>query len=63
MLTQSGLSTGGWSGDTRGLGNPESRGLAGGDEIRIQIWQYIPMYPAIIPIYAPLSDTLGVLRI
>ena len=48
MLTQSGLSTWGWSGDTRGLGNPESRGLAGGDEIRIQIWQYIPMYPAII---------------
>ena len=35
----------------------------GGDAIRIQIWQYIPIYPAIIPIYALLSDTLGVLRI
>ena len=23
--------------------------------IRIQIWQYIPMYPAIIPLYALLS--------
>ena len=27
----------------------------------IQIWQYIPIYPVIIPIYALLSDNLGVL--
>ena len=43
-----------------------SEGLApgglGGCTIRIRIWQYIPMYPAIIPIYALLSDTLEVLR-
>ena len=32
-----------------------------GMPIWIQIWQYIPIYPATIPIYALLSDTLGVL--
>ena len=36
---------------------------AGGCTIWIQIWQYIPIYPAIIPIHALLSDTLGVLWI
>ena len=32
-----------------------------GGQIWIQIWQYIPIYPAIIPICALVSDTLGVL--
>ena len=43
----------------RGLSTPESPLRWG--RIRIQIWQYIPMYPAIVPIYALFSDTLGFL--
>ena len=39
--------------------NPCSQPAVG--HIWIQIWQYIPIYPAIIPIYTLLSDTLGFL--
>ena len=47
----------GYSGGLAPLNPPAARG----EHIWIQIWQYIPIYPAIIPIYALLSDTLGVL--
>ena len=47
----------GYSGGLAPLNPPAARG----EHIWIQVWQYIPIYPAIIPIYALLSDTLGVL--
>ena len=46
----------GYSGGLAPLNPPAARG----EHIWIQIWQYIPIYPAIIPIYALLCP-LGVL--
>ena len=53
-----------WS-KSKGLFRGLSPRGAGGDEIRIQIWQYIPIYPAIIPImpyYQNFTRGLGKFR-